>query len=78
MQTHTTAEFTRIEQTSGLRLAGFVQAGEPVLLVPLLLRPERSREDARRLVLVVNERHEKAAKHHRLAAGSGMEECPCL
>lgn len=55
MTSHTAEELSALEHVSGLLVAGYVAAGEPRVLVPLLIRPERWPE-RRALVLAANGR----------------------
>lgn len=50
-----------------LVLAGYLLAGEPASLVPILLRPERGAAERRRLVLALNGRQSLARPAHSVA-----------
>ncbi len=50
--THNTNDIARLEAGSGLLFAGWLHDGRA--LIPVLLKPERSRDERRRRVLVLN------------------------
>jgi hypothetical protein len=52
--THSAVELAAAERTSGLVLAGFLAAGEPPILVPILARPGRSAVELGRLIERLN------------------------
>ena len=52
--THTPAELAALERATGLELVGYLAAGEPRTLLPILARVALSAAQRRRLVLGLN------------------------
>jgi hypothetical protein len=53
-RTHSPDELAALERSTGLRLLGYLAAGEPVTLLPILGRVELGEAQRRRLVAALN------------------------